>query len=111
LRYLEAWLGGNGAAAIHNLMEDAATAEISRSQIWQWVHNDVRLDTGVTVTADLVRRIADGELADIRNELGEEAYADSNFEQARELFERVALADDFTDFLTLPAYDAIAARD
>jgi malate synthase len=111
LRYLEAWLGGNGAAAIHNLMEDAATAEISRSQIWQWVHNDVRLDTGVTVTADLVRRIADEELADIRNELGEEAYAHSNFEQARELFERVALADDFTDFLTLPAYDAIAARD
>ena len=111
LRYLEAWLGGNGAAAIHNLMEDAATAEISRSQIWQWVHNDVRLDTGVTVTADLVRRIADEELADIRNELGEEAYAHSNFEQARELFERVALADDFTDFLTLPAYEAIAARD
>ena len=111
LRYLEAWLGGNGAVAIHNLMEDAATAEISRSQIWQWVHNDVRLDTGVTVTADLVRRIADEELAAIRNELGEQAYADSNFEQARELFERVALADDFADFLTLPAYEAIAARD
>ena len=107
LRYLQAWLGGNGAVAIHNLMEDAATAEISRSQIWQWVHNDVRLDTGTTVTADLVRRIVDEELAAIRNELGEQAYADSNFEQARELFERVALADDFADFLTLPAYEAI----
>ena len=111
LRYLEAWLRGNGAVGIHNLMEDAATAEISRSQIWQWMHNDVRLDTGDTVTADLVRRIADEELADIRAELGEEAYADSHFQLARELFERVALADDFTDFLTLPAYEAISARD
>src|ERR671933_2039000 len=63
LRYLEAWLRGNGAVGIHNLMEDAATAEISRSQVWQWIHNDVRLDTGNTVTADLVRRTADEELA------------------------------------------------
>ena len=75
------------------------------------MHNDVRLDSGVTVTADLVRRIADEELVAIRSELGEQAYADSNFEQARELFERVALSDDFADFLTLPAYEAIAARD
>jgi malate synthase len=111
LRYLQAWLGGNGAVAIHNLMEDAATAEISRSQIWQWVHNNVRLDTGTTVTAEFVRRIVDEELAAIRDELGEQAYADSNFEQAREVFERVALADDFADFLTLPAYEAIASRD
>jgi malate synthase A len=62
LRYLEAWLGGNGAVGIHNLMEDAATAEISRSQVWQWVHNNVRLDTGETVSAEFVRRILDEEL-------------------------------------------------
>ena len=107
LRYLQAWLGGNGAVAIHNLMEDAATAEISRSQVWQWVHNGVRLDTGDTVTADLVRHIVDEELVAIRQELGEEAYADSHFDEARELFERVALEDDFAEFLTLPAYEAI----
>src|SRR5690349_10085272 len=63
LRYLEAWLGGDGAVGIHNLMEDAATAEISRSQVWQWVHHGVQLDTGLTVTAELVCRIADEELA------------------------------------------------
>ena len=110
LRYLAAWLGGNGAVGIHNLMEDAATAEISRSQVWQWVHNDVELDTGETVTPELVRRVVDEELASIRAELGDEAYEAGHFDSARELFERVALADDFADFLTLPAYEAIATR-
>jgi malate synthase len=104
LRYLEAWLGGNGAVSIHNLMEDAATAEISRSQVWQWVHNDVRLDTGETVTAEFVRRILDEELATIRTEIGDQAYHSSRFGEARQLFEQVALADNFVDFLTLPAY-------
>jgi malate synthase len=104
LRYLEAWLGGNGAVGIHNLMEDAATAEISRSQVWQWVHNGVRLDTGETVTAELVRRILDEELAAIRVEIGDQAYGSGRFDDARQLFEQVALADDFADFLTLPAY-------
>jgi malate synthase len=107
LRYLEAWLRGNGAVGIHNLMEDAATAEISRSQIWQWVHNDVRLDTGDLVTPELVRHIADEELAAIRDEIGAQAYATGRFGEARELFERVALADDFADFLTLPAYQTV----
>jgi malate synthase len=110
LRYLAAWLGGNGAVGIHNLMEDAATAEISRSQVWQWVHNDVRLDTGATVTPELVRRVVDEELASIRAELGDEGYDAGHFKEARELFEQVALADDFADFLTLPAYEAIARR-
>ncbi|MBO0870741.1 MAG: malate synthase A, partial [Micromonosporaceae bacterium] len=99
LQYLASWLGGNGAAAINNLMEDAATAEISRSQIWQWLHNGVRLDDGTPITVDLVRRIEDEELA----RLGEVAHLD----QARELFDRVALADEFVDFLTLPAYQQI----
>jgi malate synthase len=103
LRYLEAWLRGHGAVGIHNLMEDAATAEISRSQVWQWVHNQVQLDTGEIVTQQLVRRILDQELAAIRAEIGEEQYASSRLDDARALFEQVALADDFPDFLTLAA--------
>jgi len=107
LRYLEAWLGGNGAVAIHNLMEDAATAEISRSQIWQWVHNGVVLDDGQEVTPKLARAVADDVLASIHDEIGEQAYAAARFGDARALFETVALADDFVDFLTLPAYELI----
>jgi malate synthase len=98
LRYLVSWLGGNGAAAIDNLMEDAATAEISRSQVWQWVHGGIVLaDTGETVTAEMVRDLVATE------DLGTGVDAD----QARALFEQVALADDFVPFLTLPAYDLI----
>jgi malate synthase len=100
LQYLEAWLRGNGAVGINNLMEDAATAEISRSQIWQWIHNGVRLDDGTLVTAELVSRFADEELAKID-------AAPGRFDDARKLFERVALADDFADFLTTAAYDSI----
>ena len=103
LRYLAAWLGGNGAVGIHNLMEDAATAEISRAQVWQWVHNGVRLDTGELVTAELVRRVSDEVLAEIRAEIGDQQYASGRFEQARTVFEQVALADDFPEFLTLSA--------
>jgi malate synthase len=110
LRYLEAWLRGNGAVAIHNLMEDAATAEISRSQIWQWVHNEVRLDTGDVVTAALVRRILD-EVTEVASQDGGVREDGSRFEQARELFEQVALADDFADFLTIPAYEAVLAAE
>ncbi|WP_367136346.1 malate synthase A [Saccharothrix sp. HUAS TT1] len=98
VRYLMSWLGGNGAAAIHNLMEDAATAEISRSQLWQWVHNDVVLDDGTPVTAELVRAV----LADVRGGLDGE-----HLDPAVELFEQVALSDEFVDFLTLPAYERI----
>ncbi|BFU43679.1 malate synthase A [Krasilnikovia sp. MM14-A1004] len=107
LQYLEAWLRGNGAVAIHNLMEDAATAEISRSQIWQWIHNGVRLEDGTPITADLVGRIEDEELVTIRQAIGDEAWTAGRFDDARKLFERVALADDFADFLTTVAYDAI----
>jgi malate synthase len=103
LRYIEAWLRGNGAAAIHNLMEDAATAEISRAQVWQWLHNGVRLDTGEPVTPELVRRVIDEELANIRAEVGEEAYRMSRFPEAQSVFEEVALAEDFPEFLTLSA--------
>src|SRR5215211_2061680 len=96
IRYLAAWLGGNGAVGIHDLMEDAATAEISRSQVWQWINAGVELDTGETVTEELVRRVIDEEVAGI-GEL-------DRLDDARQLFEQVALADEFPDFLTLPAY-------
>src|SRR5689334_7597599 len=108
IRYVELWLRGNGAAAIHNLMEDAATAEISRSQVWQWVHNDVTLaDTGEKVTADLVRKTADEATAAIRDEVGGDVFDGGRWKEAREIFEEVALADDFDTFLTLPAYELI----
>jgi malate synthase len=102
VRYLASWLAGNGAAAIHNLMEDAATAEISRSQVWQWVRNGVVLDTGAKVTTDLVRQV----LGETRSALAGQLPAEY-LEPAVELFEQVALADEFPDFLTLPAYERI----
>ncbi|MGI8522095.1 MAG: malate synthase A [Nocardioides sp.] len=105
INYLAAWLSGNGAAAINNLMEDAATAEISRSQIWQWAHNGATLDTGAVVTRALVESIVAEEYAALV-EAG--AYAD-HLATARDLFVRTALDDDFEDFLTLPAYAAVLA--
>ncbi|MCP2255858.1 malate synthase [Prauserella aidingensis] len=103
VRYIASWLGGNGAAGIHNLMEDAATAEISRSQVWQWVQNGVVLDdSGQTVTRELVRSVLD----EIKGELDGEIPADL-LQPAVELFEEVALAEEFADFLTLPAYERI----
>ncbi|SEP51633.1 malate synthase A [Amycolatopsis saalfeldensis] len=102
IRYIASWLSGNGAAAIHNLMEDAATAEISRSQVWQWVKNGTVLDTGDRVTAELVR----GVLADVRGELATDVKEEL-LAPAVELFEQVALAEEFPDFLTLPAYERI----
>ncbi|WP_405007215.1 malate synthase A [Kitasatospora purpeofusca] len=104
IRYIEAWLRGLGAVAIFNMMEDAATAEISRSQIWQWIHNDVVLaDTGEKATADLVRRLVAEELTALRAEVGDEVYAAGRWREAAQLFEQVALAEEFADFLTLPA--------
>ncbi len=105
LQYLESWLRGSGAVAIYNLMEDAATAEIARSQIWQWVHNSATLSSGERVTPELVRRIADEELEKIRTAVGDETLSGGRFKDARELFETVALSDDFAEFLTLPAYE------
>ena len=104
LQYLANWLGGNGAVAIFNLMEDAATAEISRSQVWQWLHNNVRLDDGQPVTTDLVQRIIGEELAKIRAAAGA-GYDAPRYDQAVALFSQVALADDYAEFLTLPAYE------
>ena len=104
LQYLSSWLGGNGAVAIFNLMEDAATAEISRSQVWQWIHNSVRLDDGQMVTHHLVERIIAEESAAIREAAGD-AFDAPRFEQAAALFSAVALNNDYAEFLTLPAYE------
>jgi malate synthase len=110
LRYLEAWLGGNGAVGIHNLMEDAATAEIARSQIWQWIRNRTETATGEIVTEDLARRILDEQYADIRAESGAEEFGANQLADARALFEEVALSEEYVDFLTLPAYDLVASE-
>jgi malate synthase len=104
LQYLANWLSGTGAVAIFNLMEDAATAEISRSQIWQWIHNDVILDDGPLVTKDVVERMIDEELVKI-SELAGDDFDPAMYGQAVALFTEVALADSFAEFLTLPAYE------
>ena len=98
IRYIEAWLQGNGAAAIHNLMEDAATAEISRSQIWQWKNAGAKTDKGQVITTQWLAQLFDEEFAGI------DRYEGDRFDDARELFQTVALAEEYPDFLTLPAY-------
>ncbi|MFF8382904.1 malate synthase A [Streptomyces kanasensis] len=107
IRYIEAWLRGLGAVAIFNLMEDAATAEISRSQIWQWINAGVVFEDGRRATPELAREVAAAELASIRAELGEEAFASGRWQQAHDLLLKVALDDDYADFLTLPAYEQL----
>jgi malate synthase len=104
LQYLASWLGGNGAVAIFNLMEDAATAEISRSQVWQWLHNDVTVAEGAQVTKPLVERLISEEFDLIREQYGD-AYDQARFDEAVALFREVALADDYAEFLTIPAYE------
>ena len=105
LGYIESWLRGTGAAAINNLMEDAATAEIARSQIWHWVRSGARTNEGRTVDRELIEVIEEEELDRIRESLGDDAYARGRFADAQAIFERVALGDDFVDFLTTPALD------
>jgi malate synthase len=104
LQYLANWLAGTGAVAIFNLMEDAATAEISRSQVWQWLHNDIRLAGGPLVTRELVEQLISEELATIAGQAGD-AFDAASYDQAVTLFKAVALADDYADFLTVPAYE------
>jgi malate synthase len=106
IQYISSWLRGQGAAPIFNLMEDAATAEIARSQVWQWIRNGVKLAEGQTVTAELVRQTATEELEKIREQVGDEFfYGQGRPDLSRALFEEVALSSEFIEFLTLPAYE------
>jgi malate synthase len=109
IQYLSSWLRGNGAAGIYGLMEDAATAEISRGQVWQWVHHEATLDDGRTVTPELVRELEASELERIRSEIGDDDWFEKEGrpDLSRSLFERVALSEEFVEFLTLPAYDEL----
>lgn len=104
--YTAIWLSGNGAVAIHNLMEDAATAEISRSQVWQQIHNKtVTADSGVTVTAELVSRLLDEEVERLRSEIGDADTFSKYFEPAAGVVRALVLDEEYIDFLTLPAYE------
>jgi len=107
IQYISSWLRGNGAAGIYGLMEDAATAEIARSQVWQWVRHGVALPGGRPVTHELVRELEGSELERIRREIADDQWfwEQGRPDLSRWLFERVALADDFVDFLTLVAYE------
>ena len=108
IQYISSWLRGNGAAAINHLMEDAATAEISRSQVWQWIRHGASLEDGTQITPELVRRLEDEELEKIREQVGDEFFrTQGRPQESRELFEDVALSDRFVDFLTLPAYERL----
>ena len=111
LQYLNAWLGGNGAVAIYGLMEDAATAEISRAQVWQWIALGVEVTTedGGTrkVTREWADEVIDEELERIREVIGEEAFDKGRYEEAKSLYREMALSDEFAEFLTLPAYESM----
>ncbi len=111
IQYLQSWLAGNGAAGIDNLMEDAATAEISRSQVWQWINSSASLDTGEEITQQLVERIVEEEYDALREAVGAEAFAAGHWADARRLFVGSALGADFPDFLTLPAYAVVLANE
>ncbi len=105
--YIESWLSGNGAAALYNLMEDAATAEISRTQVWQWLQNNVKLANGTIFTKEMYQQLKEEEIEKIKNLVGESAYNSGRFSLAIELFDDLVLSDEFTEFLTLPAYKHI----
>jgi malate synthase len=106
IQYLGAWLAGRGAVPVFNLMEDAATAEISRTQVWQWIHHDEGiLDDGTEVTEDLFRNILSEELEKIPNFVDPVRTRNDRFDEAAELFDRISTDDDFVLFLTLPGYE------
>ena len=109
IQYISSWLRGNGAAGIYGLMEDAATAEIARGQVWQWIRHEAELDDGRRITPELVRELATSELERIRSEIGDDEWFEKEGrpDLSRSLFERVALEDEFIEFLTLPAYEEL----
>jgi len=106
VQYIEAWLRGRGAVPLYNLMEDAATAEISRAQIWQWVQAGAKLDDGRAVTPDLFRAVLDEEMAALKTTLGA-PFETGRFAEAIKIFSDMSLSSDFAEFLTLPAYEVL----
>jgi malate synthase len=108
VQYIEAWLRGRGAVPLYNLMEDAATAEISRAQIWQWIAQGARLDDGRAVTVELFAATLAEEMAALETALGA-GFAHGRFAEAIALFSKMSVADSFEEFLTLPAYEALEA--
>ena len=107
VQYIEAWLAGRGAVPIYNLMEDAATAEISRAQVWQWLHLKARFDDGREATPAMFKDALKGEMERVKGEVGEKAFEGGRFKDAIALFSDMSLADTFEEFLTLPAYKLI----
>ena len=107
LRYIEAWLRGVGCVPIYGLMEDAATAEISRAQIWQWLKHSTSLSDGRTVTVELFKSILDDEIKGLKGIIGENQWKDGKYEKAIELFEKMSISPDCKEFLTLSAYEEI----
>jgi malate synthase len=107
VQYIEAWLRGRGAVPIYNLMEDAATAEISRAQVWQWLHHRAKLDDGREVTPEMFRDAVGGEMERVRGEIGAKAFDGGRFKEATQLFSDMSLSETFDEFLTLPAYKLI----
>lgn len=107
LQYIEAWLGGRGAVPINNLMEDTATAEICRAQIWQWIRHGAKMTDGRLITREMFSEVLEKEKSRIRAAIGAEAYEKRYFNQASKIFSDLILSDQFTDFLTLPAYEQL----
>ncbi|MDX5366413.1 MAG: malate synthase A, partial [Alphaproteobacteria bacterium] len=107
VQYIEAWIGGRGAVPLYSLMEDAATAEISRTQIWQWIYHGAALSDGRKVTPELFEEVLADEMKTLRETLGEERWTSGHFEQAVRLFSEMTTARECEEFLTLPAYRLI----
>ena len=107
IQYIAAWLGGRGAVPLYNLMEDAATAEISRAQIWQWLKHSSTLNDGRTVTIELFKSILDDEINELKKIIEENQWNQGKYEKAIELFEKMSISPDCKEFLTLPAYEEI----
>jgi malate synthase A len=109
VQYVEAWLRGTGCVPLYHLMEDAATAEISRASAWQWIHHGVTLEDGRPLTVERFRTVLAEEMERIQLEVGEQRFVGGRFEEARALFERMSTQAEFSEFLTLPAYDLLEA--
>ena len=105
IQYMEAWLMGNGCVPLYHLMEDAATAEISRSQLWQWIHHEAKLNDGRKISVDLFDKWLEEEMQVIQSKIGETRFRSGKFGEASSLFSKMIIKDEFDEFLTLPAYN------